>query len=200
MPRTVTIRSGLCGSRSILWRRFGDVDVADVVVRVVARVPEPVQDLAAGDDPPRLLAEQREQLELRRGEVHGTLVDDDLAQADVDAEPADLPDGPARCRALVVAPAKQRPHAADELGRRAGLRHAVVGAELEREHPVDLGPAGAERDQGNGADRSQPAEHVEPGEPAQIQIEDDDVDRAAHRRAKGALPVDCLLDLVALAA
>ena len=57
------------------------------------------------------------------GEVHGALVDDDLAQAEIEAEAADLANGAALRGPLVLAAAEQRAHAADELGERA--RHGT---------------------------------------------------------------------------
>src|SRR5919197_3840080 len=99
----------------------GDVDVARALVADVRAVPEVLHDLAPGVDALGLLGEEREQAELRRGEADRPPVDPHLVPVDVELERADAADASAR-RAVELATAQARAHAADELGEGERLR------------------------------------------------------------------------------
>src|SRR5687768_6588872 len=92
-----------------------DVRVARALVADVARAPETAEQLVARERPLRLLRQDGEKPELRRSELDGLSVDSHLVPDDVDLEPADAERG-RRFRAVEVAPAQERAHAAHELG------------------------------------------------------------------------------------
>jgi hypothetical protein len=125
------------------------------------------------------------------------LVDDDLAQTQIDPQATDLANRAAHRRPLVLAAPKQGADVRDELGQRAGRRDAVVGAELERDDPIDFALAGAQDNHWDRADLPQFAEHVETREFPQIEIEQHEVDGAARGRAQRGVAVGDLLDLEA---
>jgi hypothetical protein len=75
---------------------------------------------------------------------------------DVDAEPAEPPDGRIS-EAVELAPTQDRAHAAQELHLRERLGDVVVSADLEAEHAAGLGIASGEHDDRDGALGPQPA-------------------------------------------
>ena len=102
----------------------------------------------------------------------GVVADAHLAAAEVDRDPADLHElGGGRG---AVGAAEHRLHAGDELGRRERLGDVVVGAELEAEHPVDLGVAGGEEDHRDRRGLAQAAAHLEAVDVGEADVEHDE--------------------------
>src|SRR5919202_3614757 len=173
-----------------------DVDVAGALVAYVRRVPEVLHDLAAAVDPLGLLREKGEEAELRRSQPDRPPVDADLVPVHVVLERADAVDAAAR-RAVEIAAAQDRPHPADELGDREGLRHVVVSARLEPEHAVDLGVHRGQDQDRDVALLAEPPADLEPGEAREADVEDEDVVAVRPRRLERRLAVAGGVDLEA---
>jgi hypothetical protein len=94
---------------------------------------------------------------------------------------------------------QERPDAAPELANREGLRDVVVGAQLEPHHLVQLVAACREHDDRNGALRPEPPAHLEPVEPRQHQVEDDEIDVLLREPDERLLAVARRQHLVAVA-
>ena len=115
-------------------------------------VPDLFQDGLAADHRPRILGEQRQQVELLGRQRHLDPLDEDPSGPAIDgqgAEDLDL----VRAGRLAAA-AHDRPDPGDQLPEAERLDDVVVGAQLQPDHPVDLGPAGGDhqdRDRGAGA-------------------------------------------------
>src|ERR1700683_919536 len=200
MPRTVTIRSGWRGFRSILCRRFETCtsqrwsSARSVAPESRARISRRVT-MRPGSSLSRSSSlnceavrwterssttSWRKPMSRRRPPISRT-----------GPRSAARPQPPRRGRG---APAADQP---DE---RARLRDAVVGAELEREHAVALAVARAQRDPRDRADAAKLAQHVEAGELAQVEVEQDQVDRPSKRGVERGLAVCDPGDLEAFAA
>lgn len=96
--------------------------VAGVFVPHVVALPEMLHELFPGPEPPRLLREQREETELRTGQLHRLAVDGHLVSPEVDRDAADAPDRRvALCLVELSAP-DESADAAHELGKREGRR------------------------------------------------------------------------------
>src|SRR5215207_1647351 len=117
------------------------VDRAGVAVPVVT--PHAVEDLLAGQREAGALGEVAQQVELLRRELDGLARDAHLAPAGVDRHRTQLHD---LGRGAAVDAPQHRFHPGDELGGRERLRHVVVAAELQAEHPIDFAVAGGEED------------------------------------------------------
>ena len=95
-------------------------------------------------------------------------------------------------------PPQQRPHAAPELADRERLRDVVVRAELEPEHLVELVVAGGEHHDRDAALRPQALAHLEPVEPRQHHVEDDEIDRLGIEARERLVAVARLDDAVSV--
>jgi hypothetical protein len=95
-------------------------------------------------------------------------------------------------------PPQERPNAAPELADRERLRDVVVRTDLQTEHLVDLVVAGRQHDDGNGAQGTHAAAHLEPVHPGEHEIQNDEIGMIGGKALEGFLPAPRLDDLVSL--
>src|SRR5581483_3139222 len=169
---------GVRGVGLELLAQMPDVDVDRPRVAEVGAAPERLEQHPPAADATWQRGERAEQLELDEGQLDRLAVALDDATRHVDEEPVHLDpllgrrlEQPRRLRAT-----EQRAHAGAELSDRERLRDVVVGAELEPDHLVELVVAGGEHDDRHRARRAQPTAYLEPVEPRQHDVEDDEVD------------------------
>src|SRR6266542_1842700 len=171
-----------------------DVDVAGPLVADVGALPQVLHDLPPAEDPLRLFREEHEQPELGARQVDELAGDRDPVSGEVDPDVPDLAD-PAGGRSVELAPAQDCPRPADELGHRERLRDVVVGAQLEPEHPVDLGVARAQEDDRDVALSPQRPADVRAEQPRHHHVHDHEVEVAPACALEGRLTVPDRLDL-----
>ena len=138
-------------------------------------VPDAVHQVLAGDDLAGVADELGEQVELLAGELELLVVEGGPAGGEVDVEAADGDRLLRRGRLGGLHAAQDGAHAGDHLGPAERLDDVVVGAELEPDDAVGLGPAGGEdddRDAAAGADRAADVAAVAVG---QVEVEQDQV-------------------------
>lgn len=164
---------------------------------VVVLAPHPGLDLLARQDAVARADQEIEDVELGRRELDGLVRPKHLARRRIDREIAD-DDAFDLGRGDGAASAEDGLHAGQELREAEGLGHVVFCAELEAHDLVHLGAACREHDHGRrvfaGAQR---AEHLEAVHLRQHHVEDDEVERAAHRLREPVLPVVREIDAVA---
>lgn len=158
----------------------GDMDVQRLRRAFVERVPDPVQDLLPGVDRPRVLGEQREQVELLGSERHLGLADPDLPGAAVHGERTGFGRGSRRGRrdgGLLRAPRPpgHGPHPGHQLPNAERLRQIVVGAEFQAQHPVGLLPARTEDDDRDVGDLTDAPADVDAVHVRQPQVQQHDI-------------------------
>ena len=93
---------------------------------------------------------------------------------------------------------EQRPDAAPELADRERLRDVVVGAELQPEHLVELVVAGGEHHDRHGAACAQALADLEPVQPREHHVEDDEIDGLRVEAGERLVAVPRLDDAVAV--
>ncbi len=94
-----------------------------------------------------------------------------------------------------IGPAEYRLHARDELAGRERLGDVVVGTDLQTGDTVDLLVARGEHDDGGAALGADPAAHLEPVDPGETDVEDDETDRVAWQLGEGVLSAPHVHDL-----
>ena len=112
-----------------------------------------------------------------------------------------VPDDPAArgVGEVAVGPTQQRADPAHQLAQRERLRDVVVRAELQADHLVELvAPRRQEQDRRLGADRAEAAQHLEPVDARQPDVEDDEVGRLGRRELEALLAAPRDRDLVPL--
>src|SRR5438270_1664396 len=155
-----------------LLAELANVDVDGALVAVPSRSPHAVEELLTGESQAGVVGQEPEQVELSRGKRHDVTADACLAPSCVDLHPAHEHDvGPVPRRSLD--PTEDRLHPGDELPRREGLGHVVVGPELQAEHAVDLSVARREHPHGEIVFGPQAPAHLKPVDGArQAHVED----------------------------
>src|SRR2546423_3889786 len=122
-------RGGQLG-RGELGAQPGHVDVDGTRLHEAVPTPYGVEQLLAAEDAPRRAGQDREQLELLRGEVHRAALHADLEAIPIDLEVADL-DVRLLLPVAGAAAARDGADAGEQLAWRERLGHIVVGAHLE---------------------------------------------------------------------
>jgi hypothetical protein len=80
---------------------------------------------------------------------------------------------------------RTRPDPCDELARREGFGHIVVGAQLQADDPIDLGAPARHHDHRDVGYPAQPLEDLGPRKPGQSQIEQDQLRAGAAEGLQG---------------
>ena len=165
------------GARAVdLVAQPADEDVDGPVAVALAPAPDLLQQLVAGDDAAAVERELVEQPELGRRQARVAPVDVGLDVVRVDPELLDLDRVAALLGPAADAAPGGRAHARDELLHRERLHEVVVGPDLERVHPVVLGAARADRDDGRAdALRARSLDQPPAVEPGQHHVEHEDV-------------------------
>ena len=96
-----------------------------------------------------------------------------------------------------VGAAQGGPQPGQQLVHAEGLGQVVVGAEVEGGDLVGLGLPHRQHDDGHGRPAPEAADHVEPVDAGQAEVEQDDVGVAGGRQVEGLLPAGRLVDVVA---
>src|SRR5438477_9482273 len=128
----------------------GDVDVHRAWLHEAVAAPHGVEQLVAREHAARRGGQQREDVELAGGQRDDAPLHAHLEALPIDLEVADLDLDLAPDR-IDASAARDRADPGDELARREGLGHVVVGADLEAEDLVTLLDAAGDHDDGNGA-------------------------------------------------
>jgi len=152
-----------------------DVDGALVALVLVAR--DALDELGPREDPARRAEEEAQELELGRGQADLPPLLGHPALGGVELDPAvgqDLPAG--RLAAPAPAAAEDGPDPGAELAQAEGLGQVVVGPDLEAEELVRLGVPRGQHDDGDLAPRPDPARRLDPVEPRQVEVEDEEVE------------------------
>ena len=89
------------------------------------------------------------------------------------------------------------PQPGQQLVHAEGLRQVVVGAEVEGGDLVGLGLPHREHDDGHGRPAPEAADHVEPVDAGEAEVEEDDVGVAGRGQVERLLPAGRLVDVVA---
>ena len=171
---------------------------------MMVRTPDLRQDSLARKHLSLRRDEAPQDVELRRGEPHRDAVLQDLPSRGVDLQaPGEHTLATAALlravRTLDLAAAQHRLHSREQLGQPKGFGDVVLGAELEAQDFVVLGAPGAEHDDRDDAALAPELLHY--GEAIQFgqhDVQDQQVELGALRRAEAALPVGLQLDHVAL--
>ena len=138
------------------------MDVDGAIVADPPFAPHAVEELATGQGEASVLGEMVEQVELAGGERNRFATEGRFSPGRVDDElPPEVDRLGSLRRCGTVGSAKDRFHPSHELARREGLRHIVVGAELEAEHTIDFVVAGREKDDRHVAVGPNGSTHVE---------------------------------------
>ena len=182
-----------------LLAQVADVGLQHPGVAAEVVVPDVVEDLRPGQDPPRVGHQVAEQPVLGVGQLDRRTVAEDLAGVVVELEVAEAEDALAAAR---VAEAPQdRADAGEQLLDREGLGDVVVAAEGEAADLV-LGrvAGGEEEDRGLVGALAHPPGDLEAVEVGQHHVEQDEVGPELADRAERRLPVGRRLDLVVVEA
>ena len=139
MPPARSRRRGPCARARApsLRAQPAHVRVDGPLARAVAPAPDVGEQLLARVDDAGARGEQRQQVELGRGQVHRLAADLHPAGRGVELEHAD-PQRVAGGRGPPLDPPQQRAHARHQLARRERLGHVVVGADAEPDEHVGL--------------------------------------------------------------
>ena len=167
-----------------LLRRREHVGVEGLRLAEPVRVPHLAHDALARDRAPRLLDQQREQVELLRAQDELVLGSPRAPSGPVHDHVSD----PQRHRLGALkrlAAAEVRPNPRQQLREPERLDHVVVGARVEARDDVELLVArGEDEDAQVGTRGAQLAAHVEPVHVGQAQVEDHEVERRWRRPAR----------------
>ena len=148
---------------------------------------------------PGLSASKPEDLKLRAGQVDRLAAHGDEVAGQVDRYGPRLDRGSLGAgRAVELAAAQLRPHAAEQLADREWLGDVVVGADLEAHDLVDLGVLGGQQDDRDGAVRADLAAEVEAALPGHHDVQDQQVEMIVGDLPLGFLAVRCQGDVEAL--
>ena len=151
-------------------------------------VPDGVEDVVPGQDGPPVLTQELQKLKFLIGQLHRNAVPADLPGGGVDLQVAA---GEHALSPGAPGPAEQGLHPGLELHDAEGLHHIVVRPLLQALHPVQLGGAGGEHDDGNmGRIRRPPqtAQNLQPVHPRQHDVQDIEVGLHVVDRLKVVLP------------
>ena len=150
------------------------VDAAGVELGALA--PDLLNHLAARHHPSRTGRQQREQVELGRGERHRLAVAQHLVPAEVDDHAGELQPAWTHLGGAAPLPSQLGTDAGGELTKLEGLGDEVVGADLQADDDIDDVAVAGDHDDGHldpcGA---QPAADVEPCEAREVEVEEDEV-------------------------
>ena len=138
--------------------------------------------------------ERRQELELERGELDGTVVDGDDALGEVDRQVA-VRVGRLLSLACAGAP-QQRLDARNELLAAERLDDVVVGAAREPADALELGVSGGQHQDRYVAQIAEPRQRLEAVEPRHRDVEDDEICRRGEEFAQPGAPVSGLADVV----
>lgn len=148
--------------------------------------PHRLEELQAGERPARVLDEERQEVELEGGEVHGLPVDPRLPPVEVHPDPRGLDDP--RLPRLPLCPAEDGPDPGLELSGAERLHDVVVGPELQPQDPVVLRGPGGEHDDGDLGLLADLPGNFESVHPRQHEVEEDEVGGWALNSAKASGP------------
>jgi hypothetical protein len=159
------------------------VRIDRALVRLESDAVERVEQLGPGEDPTGARREGREELELGRRQLDGRAAHRGPHARQVEDHIAGLDRLGGLGRA--VGPAEDGADTCDQLARAERLREVVVGTEFEAEQLVELVVARGQHDDRDGRVAAELAGDVEPVEPRQTEIEDDEIGPAlADRRQR----------------
>ena len=134
--------------------------------------PHALHDLVAREHAPRVPRQERQEVELARGQANVASTYAYLARGQVDLE---LAEHEHVGRGLSAGAPQDGSHPRHQLARRERLRHVVVGAELEAHDAVRLLAARRQQDHGSRAARADRATQLQPADAREHDVEDDQV-------------------------
>ena len=120
-----------------------DVDVERLGGAEPVDVPDPRHQVLSRHDAPGIPRQLRQQVELLAGQLQLAPVNARGSRGNVKLEPAD-DERLLEAGAAGLAASQHRADPGDHLGAAEGLDHVVVGAHLEADDAVELGPAGGQ--------------------------------------------------------
>jgi hypothetical protein len=171
-PRTVWMYRGVAGSSPSLRLQPAHVDVERLRRPEPVLVPDAAHQVLAADDAAGVARELGEQVELLAAELDLLPADADPARGQVDVEVVH------RDRRRLLGPGGPAQHGADARDHLRGaerLDDVVVGAELEADDAVGLGPAGGDHDHRDVRVAAQPAADVAAVAVGQREVEEDEI-------------------------
>src|SRR5262249_37973615 len=128
VPEAAQRRDAAASERSVhLLAEVADVDLDDVVVALVVEAPDGIEDRLLGVNDARMAHQELEKRALSRGELDDRVPSAADAGSGVQLQVSD----PQQRPRLLAPPPQQRVDARDQHGVGEGLRHVVVGTEVE---------------------------------------------------------------------